>query len=93
MESIVPVTGNATLDHYLAILGLVTTLSSAAATFINARVRSAISAGTEIPLPFLYVALVANYAAFNIDKCVQLHKLLRGVPATMLLVDPGDKDA
>ena len=81
-----PVTGNAKLDHYLAILGIVTTLSSAAATFINSKVRAAIDTNAEVPTPFLYLALVVNYAAFNIDKCGQLHKLLRGEPATILVV-------
>jgi hypothetical protein len=81
-----PVTGNATLDHWLAILGIVTTLSSAAATFINTKVRAAIDTSEEVPTAFLYLALAANYAAINIDKCSQLHKLLRGEPATVLVV-------
>lgn len=80
------VTGNATLDHYLTILGIVTTLSSAAATFVNTRLRSAIDAKEEVPKFFLYLALVVNYAAFNIDKCGQVSRLLRGAPATMLVV-------
>lgn len=87
MESM-PVTGNPTLDHYLAILGIVTTLSSAAATFINARLRAALDAREEVPRFFLYLALMVNYAAFNIDKCGQFQRLLSGVPATMMVVRP-----
>jgi hypothetical protein len=92
MESIIPVTGNATLDHWLAIIGIATTLSSAASSFLNTKVRAAIDSGAEIPVAFLYLALVANYAALNIDKCSQLHKLLRGIPATVLVVK-ADTDA
>lgn len=83
-----PVTGNATLDHYLAIIGIVTTISSAVATFLNTKVRAALDAEEDVPTPFLYLALIANYAAINIDKCSQIHKLLRGVPATVLVVKP-----
>lgn len=73
-----PLTGNATLDHYLALAGVVVTLASAAATFLNARIRAALDAGESVPRPFLYLALVANYAAVNLDKTAQLHRLLGG---------------
>lgn len=73
-----PLTGNATLDHYLALVGVVVTVASASATFLNAKIRAALDAGEAVPSAFLYLALIANYAAVNIDKAAQLHRLLRG---------------
>ena len=84
MEPIL-VTGNAKLDHYLTIIGIVTTLSSMAATFLNAKMRAVVDAGETIPKPFMYVALAANYAALNIDKCAQLHRMLDGKPMTVMV--------
>lgn len=73
-----PLTGNAILDHWLAILGLVMSVSSTAASFLNAKVRAVLDAGEEVPGPFVYLALAANYLAINIDKAAQLHRLLKG---------------
>lgn len=73
-----PVTGNALLDHWLAILGIVMSVSSAAASFLNGKVRAVLDAGETVPPPFLYLALAANYLAVNIDKAAQLHRLLKG---------------
>lgn len=78
MEETPLVTGNPRLDHYLAIIGLVMSMASAAASFINSKVRSVLDAGEDVPPLFLYAALAANYLAFNVDKAAQLHRLLRG---------------
>jgi hypothetical protein len=82
----IPTTGHVSLDRWLAILGTVVTLASFAATWTNGKVRAAIDAQEEVPLPFLYVSLVFNYAACNFDKTAQLHRLLSGAPAKLLIV-------
>jgi len=73
-----PVTGNAKIDHLFAVVGIVMSIASTAASVLNAKVRGVLDSGDEVPTLFLYLALVANYAALNIDKAAQLHKLLRG---------------
>jgi hypothetical protein len=76
--TLLPVTGNAKLDHYLAIVGIVSTVASTLASALNAKVRAVLDAGDEVPTAFLYLALAANYAALNVDKAAQVHKLLKG---------------
>lgn len=73
-----PVTGNATLDHWLAIVGLVTSISSTAASVLNAKIRAALDEGEVVPVLFLYVALIVNTVAFNIDKAAQMQRLIKG---------------
>ena len=92
MEPIVPVTGNPTLDHWLAVIGLVMSVASAVASVINAKVRSALDEGHEIPSLFLYTALAANYLAVNVDKAAQLHKMLRGHPVAVTQIAPKQED-
>lgn len=87
-----PVTGNPTLDHWLAILGIVMSVSSTAASVINAKIRTALDEGHEIPALFLYTALAANYLALNVDKAAQLHKLLRGHPMVVTKIAPKQED-
>jgi len=72
------VTGNPTLDRWFTILGIILTSASTAASILNAKIRAVLDAGDEVPMPFLGLALVLNYAAFNIDKAAQLHKLIKG---------------
>ncbi len=74
----IPQTGNAKLDHYLALAFMVTNTASIAASALNAKIRSAIDSEGEAPKPFIVGALVLNYLAFNIDKAMQMQKLLRG---------------
>lgn len=84
-------TGNAKIDHWLGLIGVFVTISSAAASFINAKIRSALDAGSEsadIPALFLYTGLAANYCAFNVDKAAQIHRMLRGQPVTVVKVGP-----
>jgi hypothetical protein len=72
------VTGNATLDKCFAVVGLVMSVSSTAASVLNAKVRSTLDVGEEVPPLFLYLSLAVNYLALNIDKAAQVHRLLRG---------------
>jgi hypothetical protein len=74
----IPQTGNPKLDHWLALAFMVTNTASIAASALNAKIRSAIDSEGEAPKPFIVAALVLNYAAFNIDKAMQMQKLLRG---------------
>lgn len=80
-------TGNPKIDHLLGILGIVVTVSSAAASFINGKIRAAIDAEGEAPTLFLWMGLVLNYLAFNADKAVQIQKLLRGQSVTVIKVN------
>jgi hypothetical protein len=73
-----PVTGNPKIDHWLAVLGLVMSVSSTAASLLNARIRSALDMGEQVPALFVWLGLVVNYLAMNIDKAAQLHRLLKG---------------
>jgi hypothetical protein len=78
METPMPVTGNPTLDHWLAILGIVMSVSSTAASVLNGKIRAALDAGEEVPALFLYTALAINTVALNVDKAAQMQKLLKG---------------
>lgn len=82
----VPVTGNATLDHWLTIAGMVVTGASAAAGVLNAKIRSALDEGAEVPSIFLYAGLVLNTLAVNVDKAAQMQKLLKGGSVTVTKV-------
>jgi hypothetical protein len=82
------VTGNPTVDHWLAILGIAVTLSSAAASFLNSKIREAIDSQGEAPKVFVWLALVINYLAFNADKAMQMQKLLGGGTMTVTKVAP-----
>lgn len=80
-------TGNAKLDHLLGLLGVVVTLASTAAGFVNAKIRAALDAGeSDIPWPFLALGLTLNTLAFNVDKASQLRRMMRGAPVTVLKV-------
>jgi|GEM_PF-2655481 len=73
-----PVTGNATLDHWMTIIGMVVTVSSAAATVLNAKIRATLDEGEEVPSLFLYAGLLVNTLAVNVDKAAQMQRLLKG---------------
>jgi hypothetical protein len=85
----IPQTGNAKLDHYLALAFMVTNTASIVASALNAKIRSAIDSEGEAPKLFVGVAVVLNYVAFNLDKAMQMQKLLRGQSATVLRVAGG----
>jgi|LauGreDrversion4_2_1035121.scaffolds.fasta_scaffold49323_5 hypothetical protein len=73
-----PITGNTKVDHLFAIVGIIMSASSTAASILNAKVRAVLDAGEEVPVVFLGLALAMNYAALNIDKAAQIHRLLKG---------------
>jgi hypothetical protein len=73
-----PITGNTKVDHLFAIVGIIMSASSTAASILNAKVRAVLDAGEEVPGVFLGLALAMNYAALNIDKAAQIHRLLKG---------------
>ena len=89
----IPQTGNPQLDHYLAMAFMVTNTASIAASALNAKIRSAIDSEGEAPKAFIVAALVLNYVAFNIDKAMQMQKLLRGVEAVSVRVGPAGAQA
>ena len=76
--TIMPVTGNAKLDHWFTIIGMVVTVASTAATVLNAKIRAALDEGDEVPALFLYAGLIINTLAVNVDKAAQMQKLLKG---------------
>jgi hypothetical protein len=84
--SIMPVTGNAQIDHWLAILGIAVTAASTAATFLNAKIREAIDAEGSAPKLFLWLGVIVNTLAFNADKVSQMQKLLNGHEVTVIMV-------
>lgn len=73
-----PVTGNVKVDHFFAIVGVVMSVASTAASVLNAKVRGVLDAGEEVPKAFLWLALCVNYLALNMDKAAQIHRLLKG---------------
>lgn len=73
-----PITGNKKVDHLFAVIGIVMSVSSTAASVLNAKVRGVLDAGEEVPVAFLWLALGVNYLALNMDKTAQLHRLLKG---------------
>ena len=79
-----PVTGNATIDHVLVIVGALVPLLSALAGFLNARVRARSAAGEAVSPNVLRAIALLNVGAVNLDKASQLVALAAGkpVPAT-----------
>jgi len=73
-----PITGNTKVDHLFAIVGIIMSASSTAASILNAKARAVLDAGEEVPVVFLGLALAMNYAALNSDKAAQIHRLLKG---------------
>jgi hypothetical protein len=70
------VTGNPTVDGVLSILGALIPLLSALTSLINHRVRKATEAGVMPDSKLLAVGSALNFASVNVDKGVQLAKLL-----------------
>ena len=81
-----PLTGNQTLDHVLTLLGIFVTLSSAAATFLNSKIRAALDEGEDIPTPFAWLGFIVNCLAFNVDKAAQMQRVLKGGKVTITKV-------
>jgi len=80
-------TGNPKIDHLVGLVGTMVTLASFLAGSLNSKIRSTMDTEGEVPPPFLWAALVLNYAAINLDKAAQMHKLLRGTPVVFMKVN------
>jgi hypothetical protein len=80
-------TGNAKLDHIIGLVGTLVTLSSLLAGALNSRIRASIASEGEVFAPFLYLSLLVNVLAINIDKATQMSKLIRGKPVKVLDVE------
>lgn len=64
------------LDYLLTVLGAFVPLASALASFVNHRVRKNLEAGTDAPKALLAAGSILNVASVNIDKAMQLAKML-----------------
>lgn len=73
-------TGNQKIDHLIGLGGTLVTVASLAAAQLNHKVREAMDSEGEVPDLFLWLALVLNCLALNIDKAAQMQKLLKGQP-------------
>jgi hypothetical protein len=73
-------TGNQKVDHLIGLGGTLVTVASLAAAQLNHKVREAMDSEGEVPDLFLWLALVLNCLALNIDKAAQMQKLLKGHP-------------
>lgn len=67
------------MEYLLTILGAFVPLASALASFVNHRVRQAVESGNEAPKALLAAGSVLNVASVNIDKAMQLAKMLATV--------------
>lgn len=66
------------LDHILTILGAVVPLLSALASLVNHVVRARQAEGQAVPPALAVTGAVLNAGAVNVDKAIQLAKLVRG---------------
>lgn len=82
------VTGNATIDHILVIVGALVPLLSAIAGFLNSRVRSSQAAGEPVSAGALRAIALLNVAAVNLDKAQQLAALAAGKPVASTTPSP-----
>lgn len=88
-----PVTGDARIDGFLAIVGAVVPLLSAVASFVNHIVRVKTDAG-KTPAPgLLALGSAVNIASINVDKGIQLAKMMAAlsVPQTKTPTDDAPK--
>lgn len=66
------------VDHILTILGAVVPLLSALASLVNHVVRARQADGQPVPPALAVTGAVLNAGAVNVDKAIQLAKLVRG---------------
>ena len=84
-------TGNEKIDHVIGLISTFVALASFLASSLNSRIRSALDSEGEVPGLFLWVALVLNYLAINLDKAAQMQKLLRGHSVSFMKVNHTNK--
>lgn len=75
-------------DHVLQILGGLIPVLSALASFVNHIIRSRQSEGVAISPMLASAGSVLNIGAINLDKAIQLAKLLKEEKAEEKPVDP-----
>lgn len=75
------VTGDPKIDHWLSILGALVTLSSALTSVINHRVRVQLDAGAQPAKALVAIGSALNFAAVNVDKGLQLMRMLKSPSA------------
>lgn len=68
------------LSNVLEIAGAVVPLLSALASLVNHIVRATQAAGNQPPAALLATGAVLNVGAVNVDKALQLVKLIRNPP-------------
>lgn len=69
------------LENVLAILGALVPLASALASFLNHMVREKQARGERVSPVLLSAGSMLNVASINLDKAVQLGKMVRGSAA------------
>jgi len=75
-----PVTGDARIDGILAIVGALVPVFSALTSFVNHIVRVKTDAGQQPASGLLAVGTALNFASINVDKGIQLAKILAAMP-------------
>jgi len=86
-----PVTGNPKIDGILAVVGLLMPLLSALTSFINHRVRKSTEAGLLPDSKLLAIGSALNFASVNVDKGVQLAKLMAAAAAAAKMAEEEQK--
>ena len=77
-----------TFDHVLQILGGLIPVLSALASFVNHVIRSRQAEGASVPPMLAGAGSVLNVGAINLDKAIQLARLLKEVKAEEKPADP-----
>lgn len=73
-------TGNPGVDRVIGLAGTFVTVCSFVAGSLNQKIRATMDSEGEAPRLFLWIALALNLCAVNLDKAVQMQKLLKGLP-------------
>jgi hypothetical protein len=76
------------IEHILAVLGALVPLASALASFLNHMVRQKQAEGKDVHPALLATGSFLNVASVNLDKAVQLAKMVRGKGAPAELPAP-----
>lgn len=84
-------TGSEKLDHILAIVGALVPLLSAVSSLVNHVIRSQQAAGQTVSPVLSGAGTILNLGAVNLDKAVQLAKMMKAgqpLPAETKPADP-----
>lgn len=76
-----PVTGNAHIDHWLALAGALVPMCSMIAGTLNQKIRDMKEAGETVPEGLLRAAQIVNLVAVNLDKSKQITKMISDIRA------------